>query len=91
MQMFKGLIGDTIQVTWINSGTTPSPIIAAVYNGSDTLVDSGAMTSSGNGHYYRDYTLPNTVGMYVAQTIGTINSNPYKNRVRFKAVKGEAD
>lgn len=91
MKMPKHLIGDTIKVTWINSGQTPSPISAAIYNGSDTLVNSIAMTSSGNGFYYSHYTLPNTPGFYVAETLATIASNPYKNRIKFKATKGEVD
>ena len=91
MNLTKHLIGNTIQITWVNSGQTPSPITAGVYNGSDTLVDSGAMTSSGNGFYFRNYTLPNTAGYYVAETMATIGGNPYKNRIRFKAIKGETD
>jgi len=90
-QMKKFLIGNTLKVTWVNSGVTPSAISAAIYNGSDTLVNSVAMTSSGNGHYYSPYTLPNTPGYFVAETLATVSSNPYKDRMRFKAVTGEAD
>jgi len=89
MSINKHLIGDTIQVTMINSGVTPSTIQANVYNEGETLVGSGAMVSSGNGHYYYDFTIPDTVGFYVAETLVTINAKPYKNRKRFQAVKGE--
>ena len=89
MSIKKHLIGDTIQVTMINSGVTPSTAIAGIFNEADTLVDSGSMTSSGNGHYYRDFTIPDTVGFYVAETLATINGKLYKNRKRFQAVKGE--
>lgn len=85
----KYLVGDTIQITMVNSGVTPSAIMCAVYDSSETLVDSGSMTSSGNGHYYFDHTVTNTPGFYVAQTLATISSNPYKNRLRFQAVLGE--
>jgi hypothetical protein len=87
----KKLIGDTLKVTWVNSGVTPTSIYAAIYNGSDTLVNSVAMTSSGNGHYFSVWTVVDTPGFYVAETLAQISGNPYKNRIRFKAVKGEAD
>jgi len=89
--MKRHLIGDTIQVTMVNSGVTPSTINCAVYDGSETLVDSGSMTSSGNGHYYFDHTVINTPGFYVAQTLAMINSKPYKNRIRFQAILAEVD
>ncbi len=87
----KFLIGDTLKVSWINSGNTPTPIFAAIYNGSDTLVNSISMTDSGNGHYYSYWTLPNSIGYYVAETIATIGGQPFKRRAPFKAVKGEVD
>jgi hypothetical protein len=80
------LCGDTIKVRWVNSGITPSAIIGAVYTGSETLVDSAAMVSSGDGHYYHLHTVPNTPGYYVAQTLATISGKPYKNRSQFRAV-----
>jgi len=89
--MIKALVGDTFQVTWVNSGVTPTSLVAAVYNGSETMIDSGTMTSSGNGHYYYDHTVSSSAGFYVAETVATINSAPYKRRIRFKAVNGEVD
>lgn len=80
------LCGDTIKVRWINSGVTPTAIIGAVYTGSETLVDSAAMVSSGDGHYYHLHTIPNTPGYYVAQTLATISGRPYKNRTPYRAV-----
>lgn len=80
------LCGDTVKIRWINSGITPTTIIAATYTGSETLVDSGTMVSSGNGHYYFLHTIPNTPGYYVAQTLATISSKPYKNRSQYRAV-----
>lgn len=91
MSLKKHLIGDTIQITMVNSGVTPSAIVASVFDGDETVVDSGSMTNSGNGHYYFDHTVINTPGFYVAQTLSTINSKPYKNRIRFQAVLGETD
>jgi len=89
--MKQHLIGDTIKVTWINSGVTPTSLICTVYTGSETLVDSGAMTSSGNGHYYFNHTVSSLQGFYVAETLASINGDPYKRRVKFKAVLDEVD
>jgi len=89
--MKKHLIGDTIQITWVNSGITPSDLYCATYTGSETLVDSGTMVSSGNGHYYHDHTISSLEGYYVSETLATINGKPYKNRIKFKAVTGEVD
>ena len=80
------LCGDTVKVRWINSGVTPSTIVAAAYTGSETIVDSGAMTSSGSGLYYFLHTIPDTPGYYVVQTLATISGKPYKNRTAYRAV-----
>ncbi len=80
------LCGDTIKIRWINSGVTPASLSATAYNGSEVLVDSGAMTSSGDGHYYYLHTVPNTPGYYVTQTLATISGKPYKNRTKYRAV-----
>jgi hypothetical protein len=87
----KYLIGDTMQVTWIDSGTTPSSLHFAVYNGSETLVDSASMTSSGNGHYYGFHTVPNSTGNYAVKTFATISGKPYGRIEIYKAVNGEVD
>jgi hypothetical protein len=34
----KVLIGNTVEITWINSGITPTSIVAAVYTGSLLIV-----------------------------------------------------
>ena len=91
MNIKKHLIGDTIQITMINSGVTPSAALAKVYDSAETLVGSGTMTTSGNGHYFYNFTIPNSTGYYVAETLATINGLPYKNRRKFKVVTGEVD
>lgn len=82
------LCGNTIKVRWVDSGVTPSTIIAACYTGSETLVDSAAMVSSGtgSGHYYHLHTVPDTPGFYTLQTLATINGKPFKNREIYQAV-----
>ena len=87
----KILVGDTISVTWVNSGVTPTTLLAMIYNGSHTLVDSASMVSSGNGHYYHLHTISSTSGFYVAETVATINTLPYRHQIKFKAIKGEVD
>jgi hypothetical protein len=84
------LVGDTFKQTFVASGTTPSVITASILDGTETIVSSGAGVNSGNGQYYR-YTLVNTPGYYVSQWQATILGNPYKRRLRIKAVLGEVD
>lgn len=91
MPIKKFLIGDTVEISWINSGITPSAINAAVYTGSETIVDSASMTSSGNGHYFYLHTVPSTPGLYVAQTLATIGGKPFKRREKYEAVTYEVD
>ena len=92
-EIVEVLIGDTVQITWVNSGVTPSPIIATIFTGSETAIDSGTMTESGtgNGFFFRDFTIPNTPGFYVAETLATIGGSPYKRRIKMHAVRGEVD
>lgn len=87
----KKLIGDTMKVTWVSSAAIPSSVILSIFTGSESLVSSASMTNSGAGHYYGLYICPNSPGFYVAETLATISGNPYKDRLRFKIVKGEAD
>jgi len=83
------LVGDTLRATWIDSGTSPSPISAALIADSETLVSSATMTDSGNGHYYVDLTLPGTPGYYVVEYKAELNGNPYVRRRRVRAVTVE--
>jgi hypothetical protein len=89
-QLTRVLVGDTFKQTFVNSGVTASPIVASILSGSETIVNSAAATSSGNGHYYNMVQI-NTPGYYVSQWIATISGNEYKRRQRFKAVLNEVD
>lgn len=91
MSIKRFLIGDTVEVSWINSGITPSAIHYAAYNGSETLVDSASMTSSGNGHYFGLHTVPNTPGFYVVYTTATIAGKPFRRAAKYEAVTYEVD
>ena len=85
----KVLIGDTIKFTWINSGVSMSPTFE-VFTGSETVVNTGTFTDSGNGFYYHDYTV-NSTGYYNLKGIGIANSKPYIRQHKIKGVTGGVD
>lgn len=86
------LVGDTVKLTWINSGVTVDGAIPwSMRNGAETVVSSGSMVSSGNGLHYAFATLPDTPGLYVAETIATISGYPFKRRAYMRATLGEVD
>lgn len=91
--MDEFLIGDTMTVTWINSGVTPSSIRYSVFDGAnpESSVDSATMQNSGNGHYYAWHTVPDTPGLYVVETLAQVGGNPFKRRIPYRAVLGEVD
>jgi len=91
MSIKEYLVGNTIQATWVNSGVTPTAIHVAIYDGDETLVDSATMSSSGNGHYYYDHTIPNTPGFYAMYYEATINGNPFRNQDKYKALLEQVD
>lgn len=90
MTMKEFDVGDTFQVTWINSNVTPTDIHYTVHDGSESLVDSGTMISSGNGHYYGFHT-PNSFGFFTVRTVATIAGLPFKRSEKFKAILVEVD
>lgn len=89
--MDKYIFGSTFKFTWVSSGITPSSITAKVYNGDNTVVSSVAMTSSGNGHYYSNVTVPTTPGFYVKEVLATVSGDDYKEREKFKVILCEVD
>ena len=83
-------VGDTMKVTWVSSGVTPSALIGDIVSGSETVVDSFTMSSSGNGHYYGFYTIT-TEGYGVARTVATIGGLPFKRSIKFRGIAVEVD
>lgn len=83
-------VGDSFRQTWVNSGTTPSSIFSSVLDGAETIVSSGAMISSGNGHFYRFATI-NTPGFYVSRTEADISTETFIRRTAFQVIAGEVD
>ena len=91
MAIVRTVIGDTLEMTFVSSGVTFSPIWGAVYDGSESLVSSWTMQSSGNGHYYYNHTTATTPGFYDSRMTGYVNSAAYKRNIRFQLVEGEVD
>lgn len=91
MKVKNTLGGSTIKLTWISSGTTADSIGYAVYNGSESVVDSGTLTSSGNGHYYANHQTPNTPGYYAVEFTAHVGANPYKNRTAYRVILEDVD
>lgn len=89
--MDKYLSGNTQIFTWVSSGQSPSPITAAVLDISNTVISSGSMTSSGNGHYYRNVTMPTTEGFYIKETKATISGDVFRDREKFQVILCEVD
>ena len=85
------LPGDTFKYTWINSGTTVSSLSYVVMNGSESIVNTGTLTNSGDGHYFEDYTVPNTEGYYTFKSEAFVNSKPYLRTKRFRVIELEVD
>lgn len=83
------LAGSTKVVTWVSSGASPSAISTAIFTSSEALVSSMSMTSSGNGHYYANITMPDSNGIYVNEFNATISGDLYKKRFAFRVIKGE--
>jgi len=86
MSIKKITSGTTRRVTWINSGATASPIYTHLLTGSETSVSSVSMTSSGNGHYYSDITLPGSAAFFVVETNATISGKIYKKKEKVQTV-----
>lgn len=83
MSFTKVLIGDTIKMTWINSGVSMAPTME-VFTGSETVVNTGAFVDSGAGHAYYNYTVTSE-GYYRLKATGVANGKPY---IRDKLIKG---
>jgi len=86
------LIGDTVKLTWVNSGVTVSggPTIS-LRDGAETIVNTMSLTSSGDGHYYGFMTLPGSSGLYVMESVASISGYPFKRRAALRTILQEVD
>lgn len=89
--MKRILAGTTRELTWVNSGQSPSPISVSILDGTDAIVSSVSMSSSGSGHYYANVTMPASEGFYIAEFNAAIASKPYKKRIPFRTTFEEVD
>ena len=89
--MKRFIVGDTVKITWVNSGVTPDSLTFAVYDGTETLVGSGSMTSSGNGHYFAFSTLPTSAGFYTTETTAVVGTFPFIRRKKIRAIVEDVD
>lgn len=83
--------GTTITLTWISSGSTASPISAALWSGSETLISSLTATASGNGHYYALMDVPTSGGNYVNEWFAIVGVNTYRSRQLLLSHRLEVD
>jgi hypothetical protein len=78
--VIEKIAGTTLKVTFVNSGTTASPISSALFNASEVLVSSVAATDSLNGFYYANHLLPGSAQWMINEWRATIAANTYVER-----------
>lgn len=86
--------GDTFQITWVDcSITAVDDSLYEMIDGSETVVNTGSLASSGNGRFYADFTIPSSwvKGYYVSRTTVTVGGLPYTRSERFKVTVIEVD
>ncbi len=83
--------GDTLTMTWVWSGEDSSAIAYKVLNSSDTPVECGTLTDSGNGFAYAHHTTSYGTGYFIDEMYATVNGNPYVRRNAFRVGAWEVD
>lgn len=91
MNVIEKIAGTTLTQTLVNSGAVIAPLSFQLLSGSETLINSTAAISSGNGLYYGLHTLPASEAWYVGQAIAVINANTYVARQLIRARALEID
>lgn len=76
------IAGTTLRATYVSSGIAVPVLSSALLSGSETLVNSVAAVSSGNGFFFALNPIPNSPHMpwLVNEWIGVIASNTYIDR-----------
>ena len=74
------IAGTTLRTTLVNSGVTPTGIFSRMMDASETLVNSFACVSSGNGHYYAVHTMPGSAQWLVNEWQCVIDGYTYISR-----------
>jgi hypothetical protein len=91
INVVEKVAGTTFMQTVVASGGTISPLSFQLLSGSESLVNSTAGVSSGNGFYYGLHLLPTSEAWYIGQMIGVINTNTYVARQLVRARSLEVD
>jgi hypothetical protein len=91
INVIEKIAGTTFMPTLINSGATISPLSFQLLSGSETLVNSVAAQSSGDGHYYGLQLLPTSEAWYISQALAVVNANTYTVRQLVRARALEVD
>lgn len=91
INVIEKIAGTTLMSTLVNSGATISPLSFQLLSGSETLINSVAAASSGNGAYYGLHLLPNSEAWYISQAIAVLNTNTYVVRQLVHARALEVD
>ncbi len=84
------IAGTTVRTTFVSSGTTVSTNASALFDSTETLVDSVSAISSGAGFWYVIH-LVTTPGWYVNQWTSVIEANTYIHRQFIRAILPEVD
>lgn len=91
MRVEEFLPGDTMSLTWVFSGYDVSNLNYKIRDNSDTIVNTGTFTDSGNGHAFALVTVSSVSGYYVAEYHNTIDGFPYLRRRKFRVQTIEVD
>lgn len=74
----EALAGDTLKLTWINSGAVAGTIFSTLLDRNHAMVSSAAGVSSGDGHYYALHTMPDSRQWLVNRWTAIVNANTYR-------------
>lgn len=74
------IAGTTLKTTFVNSGAAADFIGSALRDRSETIVNSVAAVSSGNGFYYALHAIPNSAQWFVNEWVSVFTANTYVNR-----------
>jgi len=101
-------VGDTARFTWVSSGVTieANSSHVTIYTGSETVIATYDLVSSGSGLYYANVAVPDTPGFYVGEFVTLVGSGhgagpgpgpggatyaTYRRRQKFWAVTNQVD
>lgn len=81
----KYLPGTTKQIMAVSSGNLADSSSWSILDKNEVAVFSGgALSNSGDGHYYGTFVTPDTPGYYVVDAVLVFNGRPYRGRNRFE-------